>query len=77
MHTIAHLRGIVTTVKNYPAVIAWDLKNEPDLDFKSPGKQEVLSWLSQTARYLKQLDPTHSITIGWLVQMLPCIYTTI
>ena len=63
--TNKHLTGIVTAVKEHPALAAWDIKNEPDLDFENRGKQRVLFWLSQTLSKLKRLDPDHPVTIGW------------
>lgn len=63
--THKHMRSIVARVKDHPALLGWDLKNEPDLDFKSRGEREVLAWLSQSIHYLKQLDAEHPVTIGW------------
>ena len=63
--TNAHLKSIVTSIKDHPALLAWDLKNEPDLDFDNRGEREVLSWLAHSINYLKELDPKHPITIGW------------
>lgn len=63
--TNAHLKSIVTSIKDHPALLAWDLKNEPDLDFDNRGEREVLSWLTNSIDYLKELDPKHPITIGW------------
>ena len=63
--TNAHLTSIVTHVKDHPALLGWDIKNEPNLDFESRGEREVLSWLSQTIAYLKTIDNTHPVTIGW------------
>lgn len=60
-----HLKGVVTGIKDHPALLAWDLKNEPNLDFEARGEREVLAWLSQSISYLKQLDPIHPVTIGW------------
>ncbi|MBE15640.1 MAG: glycosyl hydrolase family 5 [Cytophagaceae bacterium] len=64
-HTNAHLKQIVTAVKEHPALVGWDIKNEPDLDFDSRTKSNVLSWLQQSIRYLKSIDNTHFVTIGW------------
>lgn len=63
--TNKHVRGIVGRVKDHPALLGWDLKNEPDLDFESRGEREVLAWLSQSVDYLKQQDAQHPVTIGW------------
>lgn len=60
-----HAKTIVNSVKNHEALLAWDLKNEPNLDFKNRGKQRVIAWLTQMLYYVKSLDPNHPITIGW------------
>ncbi len=63
--THRHAEQIVTTFKDHDAIIAWDLKNEPDLDFESRGKEKVLDWLTQMTTQVKEWDPNHRITIGW------------
>jgi len=60
-----HARRIVSTLKNHKALLAWDIKNEPNLDFDSRGKINVLSWLNSMAQVVKSIDTTHPITIGW------------
>lgn len=63
--TNKHLRAIVSEVKDHPAILAWDIKNEPNLDFENRGEELVLSWLSQTIKAVKKLDSIHPVTIGW------------
>ncbi|WP_417886532.1 glycoside hydrolase family 2 TIM barrel-domain containing protein [Zunongwangia sp.] len=63
--TFEHARQIVETFKNHPAIIAWDLKNEPDLDFDSRGEELVLEWLSHLTSEIRKTDPNHLLTIGW------------
>lgn len=63
--TNAYLKNIVTEIKDHPAVYAWDLKNEPDLDYENREERNVNAWLSQTITQLKQLDAVHPVTIGW------------
>ncbi|MEL7148018.1 MAG: cellulase family glycosylhydrolase, partial [Bacteroidota bacterium] len=60
-----HLRQVVNGVKDHPALFAWDLKNEPDLDFEQSGELEVVEWLRFIAQRLKTYDAEHLITIGW------------
>ena len=60
-----HLRGVVDVMKDHPALFAWDLKNEPDLDFEQSGELEVMEWLRFIALRLKTYDPHHFLTIGW------------
>ncbi|PRP66228.1 glycoside hydrolase family 2 TIM barrel-domain containing protein [Nonlabens agnitus] len=63
--TNAYLKNIVDHMKDHPAVYAWDIKNEPDLDYDSREKRKVNAWLSQTITRLKELDSIHPVTIGW------------
>ncbi len=60
-----HAETIVTKFKNHNALLAWDLKNEPNLDFESRGKQNVLAWLEHLSIIVKKLDSNHPVTIGW------------
>jgi len=63
--THEHARQLVQELKDHPALIAWDLKNEPDLDFESRGEGEVLHWLRSVIYQIRKADPEHLITIGW------------
>ncbi|MDC8005686.1 cellulase family glycosylhydrolase [Aureisphaera galaxeae] len=63
--TNSHARAIINHIKGHPALLAWDIKNEPDLDFESRGEALVEAWLQQTLSYVQQLDAVHPITIGW------------
>ncbi|WP_372754502.1 glycoside hydrolase family 2 TIM barrel-domain containing protein [Mariniflexile sp.] len=60
-----HAETIVSTFKNHNAIIAWDIKNEPNLDFDSRGKNKVLAWLKHMINLVKSIDKTHAVTIGW------------
>jgi hypothetical protein len=63
--THRHAEKIVNALKDHPALLGWDIKNEPDLDFDSRGTQRVLSWLREMNSKIKQWDTNHPITIGW------------
>ena len=63
--THRHAETIVKAIKNHPALLAWDLKNEPDLDFKTRGRSTVIPWLEQMIEQIKKWDQNHPITIGW------------
>ncbi len=63
--THRHAETIVKTLKGHPALLGWDLKNEPDLDFESRGKEQVLAWLEEMSSKVKNWDPYHPVTIGW------------
>ncbi|MEP2936100.1 MAG: cellulase family glycosylhydrolase [Gilvibacter sp.] len=63
--TMQHLRGIVAVLKTHKALHSWDIKNEPDLDFDSRGRDVISAWLEQCKRTINQLDTQHPVTIGW------------
>jgi hypothetical protein len=58
-----YLAGIVPRFAENPAILAWDLKNEPDLD----PQQDVLvdAWIRYVAGVVRSFDPAHLITVGW------------
>ena len=60
-----HAMTIVTALKDHDAVLAWDIKNEPDLDFESRGKAKVLAWLKELTSQIRKWDTKHPITVGW------------
>lgn len=60
-----HTEKIVTTFKDHEAILAWDVKNEPNLDFNSRGKQNVIAWLDYMILTIKNIDKKHPVTIGW------------
>ena len=60
-----HAETIITTLKDHAALYAWDIKNEPNLDFESRGKQQVTAWLQMMTSFVKKTDPKHPVTIGW------------
>lgn len=60
-----HAEKIVSTFKDHQAIIAWDLKNEPNLDFENRNKENVLNWLEHLIPVVRENDPNHLITIGW------------
>ena len=63
--THRHVEKITNRLKNHSALLMWDLKNEPDLDFKSRNKTTVIAWLKEISRQVKAVDSVHPITIGW------------
>jgi len=63
--TQRHAETIVSRFKNHDAILAWDLKNEPNLDFESRGKENVIAWLENMITLVKSVDDKHLVTIGW------------
>ncbi len=60
-----HAETIVNAIKNHNALLAWDIKNEPNLDFESRGKDNVIAWLDNMIDLVKSVDSIHPVTIGW------------
>ena len=63
--THRYAERVVTALKDHESLLAWDIKNEPDLDFESRGKEVVFAWLEQLVLFVKQWDKYHPVTIGW------------
>ena len=63
--TQRHAKLIVNAIKNHKALAYWDIKNEPNLDFKSRGQTLVTAWLDNMIDFVKSQDPNHPVTIGW------------
>ena len=62
---------IVNRYRDESTILAWDLRNEPDLDYGADGRSAVASsdavaqWLTHIASIVRQNDRQHLITIGW------------
>ncbi len=63
--TSQHLHSLIPSIRSHPALLAYDLKNEPDLDLDNRSESLVIDWLSHHIEVLRSLDPHHPITIGW------------
>lgn len=62
----ANVEQVVGALANQPAVVLWDLKNEPDLDdVRSGGRPVVDAWLREIAVRVRALDPDTPTTVGW------------
>ncbi len=59
------LEAILTRYKDHQALVAYDLKNEADLDFIYHNEQDVKEWLSFLIPKMRKYDPFHPFTIGW------------
>jgi hypothetical protein len=60
-----HLATLIPTFATHPALLAWDLKNEPDRDYAYNTQPLVDEWLRFVMRHVRWHDPNHLITIGW------------
>jgi tetratricopeptide (TPR) repeat protein len=63
---------IVRRYRNNPTIIAWDLRNEGDLDYgvragDTPkfSQEQVITWLAHTSALVRENAPNHLITAGW------------
>jgi len=63
--TQQHAKTIVNALKSHNALLGWDIKNEPNLDFENRTKGLILAWLDNMISFIRSQDPNHAITIGW------------
>ncbi|MDT0558985.1 cellulase family glycosylhydrolase [Ichthyenterobacterium sp. W332] len=63
--TQRHAKTIVNALKYHNALLGWDIKNEPNLDFENRTEPLILAWLDKMVDFVKSEDPSHPITIGW------------
>lgn len=71
-HYNAQTVYIVQRYRNQPHILAWDLRNEADLDYgvapthpARARRSEVLSWLAHISQLVRQHDSAHLLTAGW------------
>ena len=60
-----HAEQLINQLKYHPALLAWDIKNEPDLDFENVGRDVVTEWLKFMLQRIRSYDPETPLTIGW------------
>jgi len=62
---------IISRYQDEPTILAWDLRNEADLDYGARDgggqfeRESVLAWLAHTAEIVRANDANHLITAGW------------
>jgi hypothetical protein len=71
-HYDAQTVYIVRRYRNESGVLAWDLRNEGDLDYGvRPGdnprftQDEVITWLDHISQLVREHDSHHLLTAGW------------
>lgn len=71
-HTQEQIAFLVERYRDEAAILAWDLRDEGDLDYRSVreggavfDREAVLSWLAEMTEAVRGLDPYHLITAGW------------
>ncbi|MGB5760432.1 MAG: hypothetical protein WBM50_26190 [Acidimicrobiales bacterium] len=61
-----YLDHVVGNLAGHPAIVMWDLKNEPDLDDdRSGGARIVDAWLDRIGSEVRRIDPSTPVTVGW------------
>jgi len=55
---------IARTFNNHPALLMWDIKNEPDKDYPIHQEEQVKNWLRFAIKTLRQ-NSDKAVTIGW------------
>jgi hypothetical protein len=72
-YILAQTSFIVQRYQDETAILAWDLRNEGDIDYGSHPtiqgtfpRETVLDWLGRTSTLVRSLDANHLITAGWL-----------
>lgn len=66
VRTDAYLWEVVPKLAEHPALLMWDMKNEPDLDDDFNGQVLVDAWLAHSIKTLKKYDAKTPVTIGWV-----------
>lgn len=58
-----HVKAIVPRYVGSPAVMSWQIANEPRA-FSKRNKPQFEEWILQTANLIKSLDPLHMVSVG-------------
>lgn len=69
----AQTEFIVQRYRDEPLILAWDVRNEGDIDYGVTGasmpnatRAQVLAWLEHVTHLARAHDPNHLLTAGWL-----------
>lgn len=58
----AYVQAVVSRYADSPAILAWELANEPRCNGCATGV--VTKWAAEASAYVKSLDPNHLVTLG-------------
>lgn len=71
---LQQLQAVVSALEGDPAILAWDLRNEPDWishslwSWNMGGAEEIaarrIDWLYRMAREVRRISPRHLVTVG-------------
>jgi hypothetical protein len=69
---------IVRRYRNESSLLAWDVRNEGDIDYGAQSadsarfkQEEVIGWLAHISPIVRHNDPHHLVTAGWWGDPLP------
>lgn len=72
-HTSAQTAYLVNRYRDEKAILAWDIRNEGDIDYGSRDvfgggffRDDVLAWAASTSDLIREHAPHHLITAGWM-----------
>ena len=60
-----YLAGLIPLFAGHPAILAWDVKNEPDRDYAANSPELTQAWLRHVLHEIRRYDRQHLLTIGW------------
>jgi endo-1,4-beta-mannosidase len=60
-----YLAALIPPFAQHRTLLAWDLKNEANLDYPLHGAALVDQWLLYVAREIRRYDAGHLLTVGW------------
>jgi hypothetical protein len=63
----AQTRFIVERYRHEPTILAWDVRDRGDLDYRNGDfpREQVLTWVAETVVLIREIDSNHPITAGW------------
>lgn len=59
------LEALLRRFTDDSTIIAWDLRNEPNIFYPADSQRTIDAWLTHLARLARAVDPHHPLTIGW------------
>lgn len=61
-----YLKELIPAFVDDPRILCWDLQNEPDRAIVLVGNTSVIPFFQRMSALVRQLDPRHLQTIGWI-----------
>jgi endo-1,4-beta-mannosidase len=61
-----YLKQLIPPFVGDPRIMCWDLQNEPDRAIVSVGPDVVIPFFKRVSAQVRQMDPNHLQTIGWI-----------